>query len=153
MQIFKRLREEHEEIRDLIKSYKDAESTEERREQFDKVFIETTAHHRAEEKALFNKTKEMEEYREDSLESLEEHHLLDVILKEMQETDLTDDRFKAKFKVFHEVLEDHFKEEEEDQFPKMEKGIDESDQQAWAEEYEEQEERLKQMLQQETTPA
>jgi hemerythrin superfamily protein len=153
MQIFKRLREEHEEIRDLIKSYKDAGSTEERRERFEEVFIETTAHHRAEEKALFNKTKEMEEYREDSLESLEEHHLLDVILKEMRETDLSDDRFKAKFKVFHEVLEDHFKEEEEEQFPKMEKGIDERDQQTWAEEYEEQEERLKQMLRQETTPA
>jgi hemerythrin superfamily protein len=153
MLIFKRLLEEHEEIRGLIEAYKSAESPGERQEGFEKVFIETMAHHRAEEKALFNKTKEMEEYREDSLESLEEHHLLDLILGEMKTTDIADDRFKAKFKVFNEVLEDHFQEEEEDQFPKMEKGISEEEQRAWAEEYEEQEERIKESLGKESAPA
>ncbi|MFP4316853.1 MAG: hemerythrin domain-containing protein [Desulfovibrionales bacterium] len=153
MQIFKRLLEEHEEIREMIKEYERAGSLDERRKRFEKVFIETTAHHRAEEKALFNKTKDMDEYRDDSLESLEEHHLLDVILGEMQETNMEDDRFTAKFKVFTEFLEDHFEEEEEDQFPEMKKGIDQDTQQKWADEYEEQEEKIKKSLQKDTAPA
>jgi hemerythrin superfamily protein len=153
MLIFKRLLDEHEEIRELIDAYGAAESVAERRERFDAVYVETMAHHRSEEKALFSKTKEMEEYREDSLESLEEHHVIDVILGEMQETAVEDDRFEAKFKVFHEFLEDHFEEEEEEQFPRMEQGISTSDQQAWAEEYEEQEEKIKSSLRKRTAPA
>lgn len=146
MRIIPRLLNEHTEIRDLIQGYLNARTREDRRERYWKVRVETTAHHRAEEKVLFNRTKDLAVLRDESLESLEEHHLLDVIMYEMDPLDVENDRFEAKFKVFHEFLEQHFQEEEKEQFPKMEKAVSQDDLAKWGREYDELEDAVKDFM-------
>ena len=46
------------------------------------------------------------------LEGYEEHHVADVVLEELAATDVTDERWLAKFKVLKESLEHHIEEEE-----------------------------------------
>ena len=53
------------------------------------------------------------------LEALEEHHLVKVSLRELEDLDPTEERFDAKVTVLIEHVRHHVKEEESDLFPKV----------------------------------
>ncbi len=51
-------------------------------------------------------------------ESIEEHHVIDMLLPELLPMDASTDGFRAKAKVLQELLEHHASEEEDEMFPK-----------------------------------
>lgn len=61
------------------------------------------------------------EDREMYFEALEEHHIVKIVLPELQETDPSSEPFAAKAKVLKELVTHHAKEEERDMFAEAKK--------------------------------
>ena len=57
-------------------------------------------------------------------EALEEHHVVDLVLPEIKETEPDADEFKAKAKVLKDLVEHHAEEEETEMFPRAKKLMD-----------------------------
>jgi len=56
-------------------------------------------------------------------ESLEEHHLVDIVLPEMKASDTGSEEFGAKAKVLKDLIEHHAEEEETEMFPKARRAM------------------------------
>jgi hemerythrin superfamily protein len=54
-------------------------------------------------------------------EAIEEHHLVHVLIEELDQLSPSDDTFKAKFAVLAEIVKHHVKEEEGEMFPQAQK--------------------------------
>ncbi len=54
-------------------------------------------------------------------EAVEEHHVVDLVLPEIKETDPSSDKFAAKAKVLKDLVEHHAGEEESEMFPRARK--------------------------------
>ena len=77
---------------------------------------ELAAHELKEEKVLYPALKRHHDARDIVLEGYEEHHVADVLVKELQGMAPTDERWGAKFKVLKENIEHHIEEEEGEMF-------------------------------------
>ncbi len=73
---------------------------------------ELTAHEMIEEKILYPALKAHPEGLEIVLEGFQEHHVADLIMKELHTVSKTAEEWGAKFKVLKENIEHHIKEEE-----------------------------------------
>jgi hemerythrin HHE cation binding domain-containing protein len=71
-----------------------------------------TIHEMIEEKALYPALEAYPEARDIVLEGFQEHHVADLIVKELEVVATTDEQWGAKFKVLKENIEHHIKEEE-----------------------------------------
>ena len=89
-----------------------------RKELLERLAADLKAHEKIEEEIFYPALKEYEKAKEIVLEGYEEHHVADLILAELRKTDVTDERWGAKFSVLKENLEHHIEEEEEDMFKK-----------------------------------
>jgi hypothetical protein len=76
------------------------------------VTAELGVHELIEEKLLYPALKKYPEAREIVLEGFQEHHVADLILKELHEVAKNDEQWGAKFKVLKENIEHHIGEEE-----------------------------------------
>lgn len=112
------LEREHRRFEQLLKSGE--ESTEQarksRRELLATLAAELNAHELMEETVLYPALQVHAETREVVLEGFEEHHIADVIVKELQEVAPNDEVWGAKFKVLKENIEHHIQEEEGNMF-------------------------------------
>ena len=115
------LREDHKTMKDLFSKM---EKTTERgaatrRKLLDRIASEIKAHTTAEEETFyqpFRNAAESDENDETYYEANEEHHVVDLYLPELLETDPATTLFAAKAKVVKELVEHHMKEEEKDMF-------------------------------------
>jgi hemerythrin-like domain-containing protein len=73
-------------------------------------------HELIEEKVLYPALKTHPEAKDIVLEGYQEHHVADLIVKELQALPKDDEKWGAKFKVLKESLEHHIKEEEGEMF-------------------------------------
>jgi hypothetical protein len=78
---------------------------------------ELTVHELIEEKLLYPALASHPEARAIVLEGTQEHHVADVLLKELRRMDPRDERWAAKWKVLQESIEHHVEEEERLMFP------------------------------------
>jgi iron-sulfur cluster repair protein YtfE (RIC family) len=78
---------------------------------------ELNLHELIEEKVLYPALKSHPEARDIVLEGYQEHHVADVIVRELHDLAKDDERWGAKFKVLKESLEHHIQEEEGQMFP------------------------------------
>jgi len=129
MDAVKLLKTDHEKMRSLLK---DGESTREndrkaRRLVFLRLRDDLLIHERMEEDVLYPALKSHPKARDIVLEGYEEHHVADLIVGELEETDYSDERWPAKWKVLKESLEHHMEEEESDMFPKAKKIFDDDE--------------------------
>jgi len=62
--------------------------------------------------------------REDVMEGMEEHHVSDMVLKELETMPKGEDRWEAKMAVFKELVEHHIEDEESKVFKSAEKALD-----------------------------
>jgi len=76
------------------------------------------AHERKEEKVLYPALKRHPDARDIVLEGYQEHHVADVLVRELKAMKTDDERWGAKFKVLKESLEHHIEEEEGHMFRK-----------------------------------
>jgi len=67
------------------------------------------------------------ETRKDSMEAVEEHRVIDLLLLGLEDFPRDHERWPIKFEVFQEYTEHHFKEEEDDIFPKGTKVLGEAE--------------------------
>ena len=80
------------------------------------ITSELTVHELIEEKVMYPALKSHAEARDIVLEGYQEHHVANVVLKELQGLPTSDERWKPKFKVFTESIEHHIQEEEGEMF-------------------------------------
>lgn len=83
-----------------------------RRELLDTLTRELTAHELVEEKVLYPALQQHPEAKDIVLEGFQEHHVADLIVKELHEVATDDEQWGAKFKVLKENIEHHIQEEE-----------------------------------------
>ena len=86
---------------------------------------ELSIHAAIEEEILYPAARAVAKDKEDLvLESLEEHHLVKVVLEELQSLSPTSERYDAKVRVLKEAIERHVAEEETDLFPALQRKLD-----------------------------
>jgi hemerythrin-like domain-containing protein len=125
----KLLNDDHEKVKKLLE---EGESTTERavktrEELFIKIKGELKVHEAIEEEVLYPALKEYAATKEIVLEAYEEHHVVDVILGELEVTPVDDETWAAKFTVMKENLEHHIEEEEDEMFKQARQVMDESE--------------------------
>jgi hemerythrin-like domain-containing protein len=121
----KMLKEDHDRVRKMLEE--DDSTTERgvktRSELFARLKRELEIHEQIEEEVLYPALKEHPRARELALEAYEEHHVVDTILAELEQTDPGDEAWTAKFAVAKENLEHHIEEEEKEMFPATRKAF------------------------------
>jgi len=83
-----------------------------------------------EEDLLLSKLHSKKEIKDESLESQEEHFVLNILLLDLADFPKDNSRWMVKFKVFEEILDHHLSEEEDDLFPEAEKILTKEEQTA-----------------------
>jgi len=114
------LKTDHEKVAGIFEKLDEtterAEKT--REELFTKLKQELDLHAHIEEKIFYPAIKQAEETREITMEALQEHHVVKVLLRELDAMGVTSETWTAKLKVLKENVEHHVEEEEEEMFPK-----------------------------------
>jgi hypothetical protein len=77
---------------------------------------ELAAHELVEEKVFYPALEPHRDARDVVLEGYEEHHVADILVRELERLSPDDKRWSAKFKVLKENIEHHIEEEEGDMF-------------------------------------
>ena len=113
------LESDHRRFEDLMK--KGEETTERavkgRTALLDTLTAALDVHELIEEKILYPALKPHAATRDIVLEGFQEHHVADILVKELHQVAKDDEQWGAKFKVLQESLEHHIKEEEGTMFP------------------------------------
>jgi hypothetical protein len=116
------LTDHHGEMRKLVKEIKTDPS------RFILLKKHLDVHHELEEDLLLSKLNNKKEINDKSLESQEEHFVMNILLLDLADFPKDNSRWMVKFKVFEEILEDHLSEEEDDLFPEVDNIITKEEQ-------------------------
>lgn len=108
------LTDHHNEMRDLIEEIKKDKS------KYILLKKHLDIHHELEEDLLLSLLNSNKKVNAESLESQEEHYVLNMLLLDLADFPKDNPRWMIKFKVFVEIIEHHLSEEEEDLFPEAE---------------------------------
>ena len=112
-------------LRKLDETTERAEVT--RTEGLEKLKQELTVHEAIEEEILYPALIEFAKTKDITLEAYEEHHVVDTIMAELEQTPVDDETWAAKLTVMKENLEHHIEEEEDDMFKKARQVMDEAE--------------------------
>ena len=75
-----------------------------------------TVHERIEEEIFYPRLTEQAKTKEIALEGFEEHHVVDMVMAELDDVPFDDETWGAKFTVMKENIEHHVEEEEGEMF-------------------------------------
>ncbi len=114
------LKADHDKVKKLLT---ELETTTERgvktrAELFSTIKGELTLHEIIEEEIFYPALKTHPKAKDIVLEGYEEHHVVDVLMAELEALDVTDEKWGAKALVMKENIEHHIEEEEGDMFLK-----------------------------------
>jgi hemerythrin-like domain-containing protein len=112
------LKEDHQKVKKLLL---ELDSTTERgvktrEELFTKVKEELQVHETIEEEIFYPALKEHPKSKELVLEAYEEHNVVDMVMREIEDVPFDDERWGAKLTVMKENVEHHIEEEETEMF-------------------------------------
>ncbi len=112
------LKDDHDKVKKLLE---ELESTTERgvkrrEELFLTIKRELTVHEIIEEEIFYPTLKQHPKAKDIVLEGYEEHHVVDVLMAELEGLDVTDEAWGAKALVMKENIEHHIEEEEGEMF-------------------------------------
>jgi hypothetical protein len=114
------LKTDHEKVSGIFEKLEEtterAEKT--REELFTKLKQELDLHSHVEETIFYPVLKKSEETRDITMEGIQEHHVVKVLLRELDAMGVGSETWTAKLKVLKENVEHHVEEEEEDMFKK-----------------------------------
>ena len=118
MNAFQLLKEDHQKVSGIFQQLEPtterAEKT--RTELFARLKDELDIHARVEETVFYPAIKQAAETREIVLEGFEEHHVVKMLLKELEAVPVDTEQWTAKLKVLQENVEHHVEEEEGEMF-------------------------------------
>lgn len=121
----KLLKTDHEKVRGLLGQFENATGA--RREKLrGQIDRELKVHTQIEEEIFYPAFRDAARKKDDKkmyFEALEEHHVVDLVLPEMNDG-ATPEELKAKAKVLKELVEHHADEEEKEMFPSARKILD-----------------------------
>lgn len=127
MNAFQLLKEDHKTVSGIFQQLEPtterAEKT--RTELFAKLKEELDIHARIEETIFYPAIKQAAETREIVLEGFEEHHVVKMLLGELDAMPVDTEEWAAKLKVLQENVEHHVEEEEGEMFQKARQVLDE----------------------------
>jgi hemerythrin-like domain-containing protein len=120
------LKADHDKVKRLLN---ELETTTERgiktrAELFSTIKGELTIHEIIEEEIFYPELKAHPKAKDIVLEGYEEHHVVDTLMKELEELDVTDESWGAKAVVMKENIEHHIEEEEGEMFRKARQVFD-----------------------------
>ncbi len=147
-EFFQMLKKEHEELKGILgqlKATKEGDSKK-REELFQKLKEELVPHMKAEEITFYPPLLAKKESREDALEGVEEHHVSDLVFKELEKSPKGDDQWGAKISVFKELVEHHIKDEESKVFKSAEKALDQDEFQIIMKKFDQEKQKIKKTL-------
>lgn len=116
------LKDDHKTVEQLFKRFEKAgeRAHVEKRNVVDRIIEELSVHAAIEEQVFYPVVRAtVPGAEDDTLESLEEHHIVKWVLSELDSMNHEDERFDAKVTVLIENVRHHVKEEEQDLFPKV----------------------------------
>ncbi|GAA5132624.1 hemerythrin domain-containing protein [Alloalcanivorax gelatiniphagus] len=126
MNLFEALRADHDTQRTLldllVKTHGDSEG---REELFEKVKKELSAHAAAEERALYVPMMEQDLTQEKARHSVAEHHEIDELVEELENTDFSSPGWVATAKKLQHLVTHHLDEEEQEVFQLAGRALDE----------------------------
>ncbi len=118
------LKQDHSKVEELFKKFEETDSKIARRSLLDEIITELTVHASLEEKFIYPLLF-TEETEDKTKEAFEEHHVVKLLLTELDSFGGGEDNIKAKVKVLSEMVKHHIKEEELDLLPKLkDQGVD-----------------------------
>ena len=125
MDIYARIKQDHDHAREVMEKLKatTARAEKTRLELFGKFKLDMWAHHKVEEAVFYSYLRDDTKMSEDSYEALNEHHVANGLLEELDTFPVNSDEWGVKFKALCELMEHHIDEEEQDFFPKAKKII------------------------------
>jgi hypothetical protein len=116
------LRQDHQEVKDLFKRFEGSDDTREKEQICNTAIIELVVHSMIEEEIFYPAVRrelaDQEEEVEIMNEAEEEHHVVDLLIEELNKMSGSDENFDAKFKVLAENVKHHIQEEESMMLPK-----------------------------------
>jgi hemerythrin-like domain-containing protein len=123
------LKADHDKVKRLLN---DLETTTERgiktrAELFSTIKGELTLHEIVEEEIFYPELKAHPKARDVVLEGYEEHHVVDLLMSELEALDVSDETWGAKALVMKENIEHHIEEEEGEMFPKARQVFDKAE--------------------------
>lgn len=116
--IFDRLKQDHDQHRQLLDKLVDARGEDERRAKlFEQFRVEVTAHAAAEEETLYATMLAKPDLREEAQHSVSEHKEIDDYFEEMADLKFGGEAWEKRFDKMRERYLHHIEEEEEEMFP------------------------------------
>lgn len=123
------LKRDHDEVKKMLATLD--ETTERaiktRGETFTKLRSELDIHETIEEEIFYPALKDHPKTKDIALEGYEEHHVVDTVMGEMLDLEVSDESWTAKFTVMKENLEHHIEEEETEMFRQARQVFDEAE--------------------------
>jgi hemerythrin-like domain-containing protein len=122
------LEDDHAKLRQLLKRLEATtdRAVKTRQQLFEDIAIELEAHTAIEEEIFYPAYREAVSSKEDRklyFEAHEEHHLVDLTVAELRETEPDSEAYSAKAKVLKDLIEHHAEEEEKEMFPKARQAL------------------------------
>lgn len=114
MNVYSLLKKDHKEVAQLFEQLMDTsnEAVKTRDKLFGQLKTELEIHTKVEESIFYPALKEPEKTHEITLEAIEEHHVVDQLLGELDDMPKGSDEWIAKLTVLKENVEHHVEEEE-----------------------------------------
>ena len=123
------LKQDHEKVRDLLDDLEKAAMKEDGDVEslLDEIEAELRIHTTIEEEIFYPAFREAASKKDDTklyYEAVEEHHVVDMVLPEIEKGEAGSPEFAAKAKVLKDLVEHHAEEEEKEMFPRAKKLMD-----------------------------
>jgi hemerythrin superfamily protein len=139
------LEQDHRKVEKLFSEFEDAgpQAYQTKQEVVERIVKELRVHSELEEQIFYPAARNSSGETTDTVrEAIEEHHVVDQLLDEIERMDPHDEQFDAKVTVLKENVEHHVDEEEGDLFKEARKGLGEDRLQELAEEMSQLKQRL-----------
>jgi len=129
MKIYDRIKQDHDEARQLMSEIKDTteRAAKTRKKLFDTFKVEMWVHHKVEEAVFYSTLAKRRETRDEAFEAINEHHVANGLLEELDSMPVDSAAWASKFGVLCELVEHHMEEEEEEIFAEARESLSDED--------------------------
>jgi hypothetical protein len=119
------LKQDHRRVKVLFRRFEQAKSTSERQKVGEEIIEELSVHAAIEEQLIYPLIRNANARGANQvLNALEEHHVMKLVLAELDGMKASDERYAAKLHVVREAVESHIEEEESKLLPLLERSFD-----------------------------
>lgn len=118
------LREDHRKVQELFKEFQESRDGARKKHIAETALNELQVHAALEEEIFYPAVREEIDEEEKIDEAQEEHHVVKLLISELEKMDPDDERYGAKFQVLAESVKHHIDEEESSVIPEVEDALD-----------------------------